>query len=222
MPKKISPDNMFFGLTLTKEQIEFRDAIYNGDYDIIFCNSKAGTGKTQIAVATARLLVAEKGFDGLIYIVSPTQEQKQGFLPGTLNEKTMPYAEPLEQALIKIGEQPMKAIKQMNTVAVKNGGAWVDCVSHTFLRGCNFENKVIIIDEMQNTYLDEAKKILTRCWDNCRVICIGHSGQVDLYKNKDNSGFAKYLEHFKDQERCKICTLTINFRGWLSQWADEL
>jgi predicted ribonuclease YlaK len=222
MARKFPKDNMFFGLNLTDEQKEFRDAIYQDDYDIIFCNAKAGTGKTQVSVATAKMLVANGDYDGLIYIVSPVQENKQGFLPGTLQEKTLPYAEPLEQALIKIGEQPIKSIKQLALESNKKGTAWIDCVSHTFMRGTNFENKIVIIDEMQNAYVDECKKILTRCHDNCKIICIGHSGQVDLYRNQDNSGFAKYLEHFRNEKRSKICELTVNFRGWVSKHADDL
>lgn len=220
---KISEDNMFFGIDLTDEQKEFRDAIYGDDYNIVFCNAKAGTGKTLIAVATAKILYEEGKYDGLVYIVNPVQEQSQGYLPGDISEKTMPYAAPLEQALIKANEQPEKAIKQLcGNINVKEGRGWVDCISHTFTRGINFENKIIILDEMQNAYLDECKKILTRAHDNCKVICIGHTEQNDLYKNPERSGFQKYLEHFSTQSRCKVCTLTKNFRGWISQWADEL
>lgn len=220
---KIDDDCMFFGLQLTEEQVKFRDAIYDGDYDIIFSNSKAGTGKTQIAVATAKLLVANKGFDGLVYIVSAGNMEKMvGFLPGTIEEKIAPYSQPLEDALIKIGEQPEKAIFNANGDPKKQGSAWVDCISHTFLRGVNFENKVVIIDEFQNMYLDEAKKVLTKMHDSCRVICIGHSQQCDLYKNKQNSGFVKYIDHFSKYDRCAVVNLTTNFRGWMAQAADEL
>jgi predicted ribonuclease YlaK len=222
MAKKISKDNMFFGLKLDPQQEALRDAIYGTDYDVIFVNAKAGTGKTLISVATAKLMVAEGRYSGLVYIVSPTQEQKQGFLPGNINEKTLPYSEPLEQALMKINENPMQAIKQCAASSNKEGKAWVDCISHTFLRGTNFENVIVIIDEFQNSYVDEAKKMLTRCHDNCKVICIGHSGQNDLYRNPQNSGFVKYLEHFKDQERCAVCELTLNYRGWISTHADGL
>jgi phosphate starvation-inducible PhoH-like protein len=224
MPRKIKEDNLFFGLqsTMTDEQKIFRDAIYGDSYDIVFCNSKAGTGKTTIAVATAKMLVEEKKYDGMVYIVIPVQEKSQGYLPGNLNEKNMPYAEPLMQALVKVGDQPDRAIKQMADLSVqKNGLAWVDCLSHTFLRGVNFENKVIIIDELENAKVDEIKKILTRCHASCKIIAIGHTGQCDL-QNKKLSGFEKYINHFKEKERCKVCTLTKNFRGWVSQWADEL
>jgi phosphate starvation-inducible PhoH-like protein len=223
MTRKINADNMFFGLKLTDEQKIFRDAIYGDEYDIVFCNSKAGTGKTTIAVATAKMLVAEGKYDGLVYVVIPVQEGRQGYLPGSIEDKTLPYLEPLMQALLKINEQPDRAIKQMNDSSnQKNGTAWIDCMSHTFLRGVNFENKVVIIDEMQNSYLDEAKKIITRCHENSKIIAIGHSGQIDLLKNQQNSGFTKYIKHFEEKERCKICELTKNFRGWVSQWADEL
>ena len=221
MAKKIHKNNLFFGLNLTNEQKEFRDSIYSGDYDIIFCNSKAGTGKTLISIATAKLLVSSGDFNGMVYIVFPVNEFKQGFLPGDLNTKTLPYAEPLHDALIKINEQPDKVIKQYGIIN-KNGDSWVDCISHSYLRGINFENKVVIIDEMQNGYEDECKKILTRCHDNCRVVCIGHHEQTDLYKYPEKSGFVRYLEHFSEQERAKVCTLSQNFRGWISSHADKL
>jgi predicted ribonuclease YlaK len=222
--RQINDDEcMFFGLDLTPEQKEFRDAIYGDDHDIIFCNAKAGTGKTTIAVATAKLLVANKNYKGLVYIINPVQEERQGYLPGDINEKTMPYAEPLIDALNKIGETE-KSIRQLNPniEAEKNGITWVDCISHTFLRGVNFENKIIIIDEAQNAYVDELQKILTRAHDSCKVIVIGHTGQKDIYKHPERSGFDMYIKHFEGKERCKICTLTKNFRGWVSTWADEL
>jgi PhoH-like ATPase len=159
MPRKIKEDNIFFGLHLTEEQKVFRDAIYGDDYDVVFCNSKAGTGKTTISVATAKMLIAENKYDGLVYIVAPVQEKSQGFLPGSIEEKTLPYLEPLMQALIKIGEIPEKSIKQMSDMSnQKIGTSWVDCMSHTFLRGTNFENKIVIIDEMENLKLVKRKK----------------------------------------------------------------
>lgn len=92
------------------------------------------------------------------------------------------------------------------------------------MRGCNFENKVIIIDESQNLYADELKKVLTRIHDNCKVIVIGHSGQIDLYDHPDHSGFVTYLDLFKktNDSRVEICELTKNYRGWISTTADSL
>ena len=94
-------------------------------------------------------------------------------------------------------------------------------LTHTFLRGTNLKRKVIILDEAQNYTVADLKKTLTRCSDDCKVIVVGHDKQCDL-KNKSTSGFIKYIEHFRNHERCEICELTINHRGWLSQFADEL
>ena len=213
----------FYGLELDAEQIAFRDAIWNPEKLIVFCNAKAGTGKTQIAVATANLLVQYGIYSGIVYVVSPTQEQVQGYIPGDMETKSAPYMELLYEALIKIGVNPTTSILSSDNIrGMKEGTAFIECMTHTFLRGCNFENKVIILDESQNFYNDQLKKTLTRIHDNCKVIVIGHTGQVDLYKNPERSGFSRYLEHFKGDDRTAICELTVNHRGWISTHADEL
>lgn len=214
-------DHPFYGLVLDEEQATLRDNIWDDNKLIIFCNACAGTGKTTIATATADLLVNYGKYNGIVYIASPTQEQKQGYLKGSLEEKSEPYFEPFYQALDKIGVN-INTASYANIMNEKNGTAYIQCMTHTFLRGCNFENKVVIIDEAQNYYTDELKKVLTRIHDNCKVIVIGHSGQIDLYNNPQNSGFQQFLTHFSPDERCAVCKLTHNYRGWISNWADRL
>ena len=215
-------DSMFYGIKLDEQQKEFRDAIWNPDKLIVFANARAGTGKTLIAVATANLLVKYGRYDGIVYIVSPVQESKSGFLPGDADEKTRVYAEPLYDALLKLGINTHTAINQESIMNQKEGTGYIDCLSHLWLRGCNLENKVIIVDESQNMYVDELKKVLTRISDNSKTIVIGHTGQCDLYHNKENSGFAPYIEHFKDEPYAQVCELTKNYRGVVSNHADAL
>lgn len=214
--------HQFYGFELDEQQKVFRDAIWNPDKLVVFCNAKAGTGKTFVAVATANLLVQYGLYDGIVYISSPTQEEKLGYLPGEIEDKTSIYSEPLWEALIKLNINPNTAINQANISNQKNGTGYIDAITHVYLRGCNFENKVVILDETQNYYCDELKKTLTRMADSCKVIVIGHSGQIDLYHNPENSGFVRYLNHFKDDPRTAICELTINHRGWISSHADAL
>lgn len=168
-------DHPFYGLRLDDLQKTFRDAIWDKDKLIVFCNAKAGTGKTLIATATANLLCQYGRCGGIVYIASPTQEQKQGFLKGTLEEKSEPYFEPFYQALDKIGVNRNTAFYDGATNE-KYQTAYIRCMTHTFLRGTNFENKVVIIDEAQNYYFDELKKVLTRLHDSSKVIVIGHDG----------------------------------------------
>lgn len=219
------PENLdnhpFYGLELDDEQKAFRDAIWSKDKPIVFCNAKAGTGKTTIATGVANLLVKYGRYDGIVYISSPCQEEKQGYLKGSLEEKSQPYAEAFYDALEKIGVN-INVATYDDIMNEKNGTAYIRAITHTFLRGTNFENKVVIIDESQNYYFDELKKVLTRMHDNCKVIVIGHSQQCDLFHNPERSGFVKYLNHFSKDERCAVCQLTKNYRGWISNMADEL
>ena len=221
VPKTID-DHPFYGLNLDEEQKVFVNAILNPDNLIVFANAKAGTGTTLMAVAAANLLVQYGAYDGIVYIVSPVQEEKLGFLPGSPDEKVSIYTTPLYDALAKLGINPYTSVVQEGIENQKNGTGYIDCMSHVYLRGCNLENKVVIIEESQNMYIDELKKVLTRISDTSKTIVIGHSGQCDLYHHPENSGFIKYIEHFKNEPYAKVCNLTINHRGVVSTKADEL
>ena len=214
-------DHPFYGLKLDDDQKIFRDAIWNPNIDIVFCNAKAGTGKTTVSTGVANLLYEYGRYDGIVYIMSPYGERKQGWLPGTITEKSSVYFEAFYQALVECGVNPNTSINNESMVNQKNGTSYITCITHTFLRGTNLNNKVIILDEAQNYTVSELKKTLTRIGDNSKVIVIGHTLQCDLDRPQE-SGFMKYIEHFKSMPRATTCELTVNHRGWISQHADEL
>lgn len=223
-PKTLK-DHIFYGLTLDDEQRKFVEAIWSEDTIITVCNAKAGTGKTTLAIAVANLLYEYGRYNGVSYIISPSMEEKQGYLPGNNYDKTAPYIQPLKDALLTLDINPDYAIKDPNNVSIiKENKAFIDFMPHTYLRGTNFENQVVIIDEAQNFYFDELKKTLTRIHDNCKVILIGHTEQCDLYKKPQNTGFRPYWNAFAncDDSRVKVCELTINHRGWLSTFCDDV
>lgn len=226
-PPQSLEDSLFFkrlSFNLSPEQKIFRDAIYSKENDIVFCNSKAGSGKTTIAVATACAMVEYGLYRNIIYCFSPVNFQYTvGLLPGTLEEKVAPFREPLAEALIECGFDPNITIKQLSSdINIKSGKAFVDCLPHTFLRGTNINSDtILIIDEAQNFFVDELKKVLTRVKGG-KTIVIGHSEQCDLYKQTWMSGFVPYLNHFSSANRAVVCELTQNYRGWVSRWADEL
>ena len=219
-PEKIDGD-LFYSLQLDKEQEEFANAIWNKDNDIIFCNSKSGSGKTTIAVGIANLLVQYQMFSKIIYIVSPCAEGRLGFLPGDVTSTSEVYYEPLYNALQTLGINPFTAVCTNSLVSEKYEEGYIKPLTDVYLRGVNFKDAVIIIDESQNATFDNLKKTLTRVGENCKTICIGHTGQIDLPNHKA-SGFEKYLNHFSGKEHCQICELHTNHRGWVSTWADEL
>lgn len=211
----------FYGITLDDDQKRFVNAILNKDNTIIFCNSKAGTGKTTLAMGAANILVKYNEYDGIVYICSAYGEKAQGYLPGSITEKSEVYFEPAYQAMIECNMNPNTCINSDSMVNQKYGDAYVTLLTHTFLRGTNLKHKVIILDECQNYTVADLKKTLTRCSDDCKIICVGHDAQCDL-EDKSTTGFKKYIEHFRGHERCEICELTVNHRGWVSQFADEL
>ena len=215
------PRNVFYHMILDEEQIAFVEAIKDMGKSIVFCDAPAGTGKTTLAMGAAKLLVMDQRNDleGIVYIVSPYGEQKQGYLPGSITEKSEVYYEPAYQAMIEVDMNPNVDVCSESMTARKKGEAYVKLLTHTYLRGTNLQKKVVILDETQNYTVAELKKVLTRCHDSCKVIVIGHTGQIDI---RGGSGFARYLEHFQGHEKCAVCKLTTNHRGWLSTYADAL
>ncbi len=210
-----------FEFDLDEGQAAFVDAILSTDKTIVFCNAAAGTGKTTLAIGAANILVKDKRneYNGIVYIVSPYGEQKQGYLPGSITEKSEVYYEPAYQAMIECGMNPNTDVCSESMTSKKRGEAFVKLLTHTYLRGTNLSKKVVIIDEAQNYTVAELKKVLTRVHDDCKVIVIGHTGQIDI---SSGSGFAKYIEHFRNYEDGVICALTLNHRGKISRYADEL
>lgn len=211
----------FYNFDLDEDQKKFVNAILNPDNTVVFCNAKAGTGKTTLSMGTADILVKHNQYDGIVYICSAYGEKAQGYLPGSITEKSEVYFEPAYQAMIECNMNPNVCVNSDSMVNQKYGEAYVTLLTHTFLRGTNLKKKVIILDESQNYTVSDLKKTLTRCSDDCKIIVIGHDKQCDL-EDKSKSGFRKYIEHFRGHEHCEICELTINHRGWVSQFADEL
>jgi phosphate starvation-inducible protein PhoH and related proteins len=209
-------NNMLFGFAdkLTDEQRAYVNSIFDNQLTIV--NAKSGTGKTTLAVACAKLLDQP-----LIHTFSPVEEGSLGFTPGTVEEKESKYIQPLLDALVEIREDPRFAIKSEKNPDIINEGAWITAKSHTFVRGTNIKDSTVIIDEVQNMTRGELKKILTRIHDSCHVIMIGHVEQIDL-KDPKKSGFAPYIEHFRNEPYCNVVELTKNFRGRLAQHADDL
>lgn len=215
------PKSSFYGMKLDEEQVAFVTAIKDQRKSIVFCDAPAGTGKTTLAMGAANILVQDRRneLDGIVYIVSPYGEGKQGYLPGSITEKSEVYYEPAYQAMIEVGMNPHTDVCGDTMTAKKRGEGYVKLLTHTYLRGTNLQKKVVILDESQNYTVSELKKVLTRCHDSCKVIVIGHTGQIDIC---GGSGFARYMEHFNGHEKCAVCKLTTNHRGWLSTYADML
>lgn len=223
-PEKLT-QHIFYGMDLDNEQEYYRDMIWDEKKRAVFVNACAGCGKTTLAVLTAALLVKFGLYDDIVYVV-PHAGDAQGFLPGTISEKSAVLFEPLYQALITGGYEPERVLNRDSlALQQKSSDEFVTAITDTYLRGSNIggsKRSILIIDEAQNATESVLRKIGTRACDNTKVICIGHDLQCDLPDAK-RSGFVRCMRHFdsKNDERIAVCSLTKNYRGFISTTFDE-
>lgn len=226
-PPQTLKGHPFFGMKLDEEQEAFRDAIWSDKYDIVFSNAKSGSGKTTIAVASAILLYEYGKFSKIYYVTAGgVHEWKQGLLPGSIEEKSMPLFIPLYQAVSRLNYDPQRVIvSDLNMVAQKEGAAMIVAMTDSYVRGISIGEKddpaVIIFDEMQNEDLPGIRTLLSRVNSGSKAIVIGSERQCDL-KYPQDSGFVRALERYRQETWCKVCHLTKNYRGRISAVADEL
>ena len=145
-------------------------------HEINFGVGPAGTGKTYLAVAKAiEFLLLEK-VDKIV-LIRPAVEagEKLGFLPGDLNQKVDPYLRPLYDALFE-----MLGVDKANRLFERD---IIELAPLAYLRGRTLNNAFIIMDESQNTTIDQMKMFLTRTGFGSYVVVNGDMSQVDLPKN---------------------------------------
>lgn len=217
MAKK-KTDDIFYGFTLNEGQEAFKEAIMSDEYNVVIADATAGSGKTLLAVACANILCSMSKYGSAIYIFPTVEESSLGYRPGNTSEKEADYLEPLYDALTKINQVPRQAIS--SDVSDKNGTSWITARSATFMRGINLENKVVIIDECQNLSVPIIKRIISRCYDNCKVIILGCQAQTDVPVHK--SGFKQLIDHMEDFDSAIKCELPISYRGKLAMHIDKL
>lgn len=212
-------NDIFYGFTLNEGQEKFRDAILSDDYNVILADATAGSGKTLLAVACANLLInQDKKYKSAVYIFPTVEESSLGYRPGSTSEKEADYLGPLYDALEKCNTIPTQAIS--SDVSKKNGTDWIVARSATFMRGINLEKTVVIIDECQNMSIPIIKRIISRCYDNCKVIVLGCQAQMDVPIAK--SGFKDLMDHMEGFDGYIKCELPISYRGKLAMHIDKL
>ncbi|MCL1974921.1 MAG: PhoH family protein, partial [Firmicutes bacterium] len=143
------------------------------DHDLAFGIGPAGTGKTYLAVAMAVAALKNRRVNRII-LARPAVEagEKLGFLPGDLQDKVNPYLRPVYDALDEtLGQE--QARKQMERGAI-------EVVPLAYMRGRTLEEAFIILDEAQNTTLQQMKMFLTRMGLGSIVVINGDITQVDL------------------------------------------
>ncbi|KMK83767.1 PhoH family protein [Pectobacterium brasiliense ICMP 19477] len=162
------------------------------DHDITFGVGPAGTGKTYLAVAAA-VDALERQDIRRILLTRPAVEagEKLGFLPGDLSQKVDPYLRPLYDALFEmLGFERVEKLIERNVIEV---------APLAYMRGRTLNDAFIILDESQNTTIEQMKMFLTRIGFNSKAVITGDVTQIDLPKNL-KSGLRHAIEVLADVE----------------------
>jgi len=159
-------------------------------HDISFGVGPAGTGKTYLAVACA-VDALERQEIRRILLTRPAVEagEKLGFLPGDLSQKVDPYLRPLYDALFEmLGFEKVEKLIERNVIEV---------APLAYMRGRTLNDAFIILDEGQNTTVEQMKMFLTRIGFNSRAVITGDITQIDLPRGV-KSGLRHTIEVLQD------------------------
>lgn len=201
-----------------KEQTFALEMLLDKDVHMVTMSGKAGSGKTLLAIATAMQMLNEKKYEKIILSRPALSMSKEiGFLPGTLEEKMMPWLQPFFDNLKQILPNGKAYIDMMIEKEIIEIGAL------SYIRGRSLPNTIFIVDEAQNITHNEAKAIITRMGENSKLILIGDLEQIDApHLDSTTCGLGSVVEKFKDFELSAHITLLKGERSPLAAHAAKI
>lgn len=186
---KIRIDDLKTFEPLTENQAKFFKAYKNQDY-FITLHGVAGTGKSFSAMYKALEEVLDKSnpFTKVVVVRSSVQSREMGHLPGDVEEKMSVFEQPYMQICDTL-------FGRKDAWARLEEQGHVEFISTSFIRGCTWDNAIIIVDEMQNCSFEELHTCMTRVGHMSKIIMCGDYRQTDLvHKKSDTSGIHKFLK----------------------------
>ena len=201
-----------------KEQAFAIDMLMDPEIKIVSLVGRAGSGKTLMAIAaglqqTIGLRTDENHYSRLI-VSRPVQPLGKdiGFLPGTMEEKMLPWLMPIQDNLkFLMGDR--------TSLEMYMEKGKIELEALTYIRGRSIANAFIIIDEAQNLSVHELKTIITRVGEGTKIVLTGDIEQIDtVYLDATSNGLSYAVEKFKEHdlaghvtlqrgERSKVATL---------------
>ena len=225
--------NNVWGVTSRNREQNFAmNLLMNPECDFVSLLGQAGTGKTLMTLAAglAQVLETKRYTEIIMTRVTVPVGEDIGFLPGTEEEKMMPWMGALEDNLdvLNMGETEGGG-------GHSHGNEWgraaamdlirskIKVKSLNFMRGRTFLNKYLIIDEAQNLTPKQMKTLITRAGPGTKVVCLGNIAQIDTpYLTEGSSGLTFVVDRFKGWPHAGHVTLQRGERSRLADYAGEV
>ncbi|MGL6261420.1 PhoH family protein [Vibrio sp. WXL210] len=209
----ITPKNIYQAMAL--------DALLDPDIDLVILTGAAGSGKTLLAMASALEQSIERGLFDKIIVTRNTPDigESIGFLPGTEEEKMMPWLAAITDTLEALHKNDHCTEGSLKYICDK---ANIQFKSINFMRGRSIQNAFVLLDECQNLTASQIKTIITRCGEGTKIVCSGNLAQIDSpYLTPVTSGLTYMVERFKNFEGSANIHLNGVVRSRLAEFAEE-
>jgi PhoH-like ATPase len=204
-----------------KEQAFAIDLLMDPSVKVVSLVGRAGSGKTLCAIAAGlqqTIGLRDNHYDRMI-VSRPVQPLGKdiGFLPGTMEEKMLPWLMPIQDNLqFLVGGDK-------NTLQMYMEKGKIEIEALTYIRGRSIANAFIIIDEAQNLTAHEIKTIMTRVGEGTKIVLTGDVEQIDnVYVNETSNGLAHAVEKFKEFPIAGHVTFTKGERSEVATLASKV
>ena len=205
------------------EQTFSLDALTRPDIQLVALTGKAGTGKTLLALAAA--LHQEKKFNQILLArpIVPLANRDLGFLPGDVQEKILPYMQPLFDNLSVIKNQFKSQSKEYLAIEEMQKTEKLIISPLAYIRGRSLSNSFFIVDEAQNLTPHEVKTIITRAGEGTKMIFTGDIHQIDSpYLDMKSNGLSYLADRMKGQDIFAHVNLVKGERSYLAELASDI
>ena len=216
LKKIIKPSKRVWSTTARNKEQQFAlELLMDPTVPVVSLVGKAGSGKTLLALASGLEQTFETNIYKKIVVTKPVEPVGKdiGFLPGSMQEKMMPWLAPIQDNLqFLMGDN-----RDTLEMYIERGQIEVEAM--TFIRGRSISNAFIVIDEVQNMTQHEIKTVLTRVGEGTKIVLTGDIEQIDnVYIDATNNGLSYVVERLKNEtitghvtllkgERSKVATI---------------
>jgi PhoH-like ATPase len=205
-----------------KEQAFAIDMLMNPNIKLVSLVGRAGSGKTLCAIAAGLQqtigLHGDSNHYSRLIVSRPVQPMGRdiGFLPGTMEEKMLPWLMPIQDNL-----KFLMGDRTSLEMYMEKGKIEIEAL--TYIRGRSISNAFIVIDEAQNLTKHEIKTIITRIGENTKIVLTGDVEQIDnVYVNETSNGLAHAVENFKTHKIAGHVTFKKGERSELATLASKV